>query len=208
MDDCCNAKTTELTQLGEKRRVVLIIVLILNLVMFLVESAFGWLSHSTSLMADSLDMLGDAFVYAISIYALGRTARTNALVSLFKGIIMLTFGIGVILQAVARLGSPDLPIAETIGVIGGLALAVNLICATLLLRHRNDNLNMRSVWLCSRNDVIANIGVLGAGGAVALTQSKYPDILVGVFISVLVLRSAFTVLRESIKELKSTEIIS
>ncbi len=203
MDDCCNNKAAELDQPGEHRS-VLKVVLVINFVMFFVECGYGWLSKSTALMADSLDMLGDAFVYGVSIYAIGKSIRTNAIVSLTKGIVMLAVGIGVLIQAAVRFNSTYLPVAETIGIIGGLALLANLTCASLLLRFRKDNLNMRSVWLCSRNDVIANTGVLIAAAGVALTQSKYPDLVVGVLIATLFLRSSYGVLKESVMALKST----
>ena len=203
MDECCNAKQTELQSLSERHRRVLWYVLAINIAMFLIEGTYGVIARSTALLADSLDMLGDAFVYAISIYAIGRSTRWNASIALIKGTVMAVFGIGVIAQAFFRFLSPSVPVAETMGIVGGLALGANIICATLLMRHRHDDINMRSTWLCSRNDVIANIGVLIAAGSVAITESKYPDLLVGAAISLLVLRSSFSVLRESLREFRT-----
>ncbi len=197
MDSCCDDKACELAKIPADQRRVLVVVLVINLVMFGVEGVYGIVARSTSLLADSLDMLGDALVYGFSLYAIGRSPRWNAGVSAMKGGIMSLFGIGVLVQAVYRFGSPGLPVAETMGWVGALALAANLTCAVLLLRHRNDDLNMRSTWLCSRNDVIVNLGVLAAAAAVALTGSKYPDLVVGVLISGLVLRSAAEILLES-----------
>jgi len=142
-------------------------------------------------------MLGDAFVYAFSLYIIGKSVRWNAGVSMLKGIVMATFGIGVVVNAIQRYLAPTIPVAETMGVIGALALGAILTCAILLLKHRSDDLNMRSTWLCSRNDVIANFGVLVAAGLVALTGSKYPDLVVGIVIALLVLKSAFHILQES-----------
>jgi len=198
MDACCNAKATELQGLVGRQRKVLWVVLAINLVMFVLEAAYGWIARSTSLLADSLDMLGDALVYGFSLFVIGRSVRWSSSVSFFKGVIMAAFGVGVIGQAVYRFVTPGLPVAETMGWVGAVALAANLTCAVLLLRHRDDDLNMRSTWLCSRNDVIANIGVLAAAGAVALTQSRYPDLFVGLVIAGLVLKSSYQVLQESV----------
>jgi Co/Zn/Cd efflux system component len=115
---------------------------------------------------------------------------------------MTVLGVGVVGQAVYRYLTPGMPIAETMGWVAGLALVANLTCAMLLLRHRNDDLNMRSTWLCSRNDVVSNVGVLVAAWAVAVTQSKAPDLIVGIAIAVLVLRSAFVVLTESFAQFR------
>ena len=198
---CCDSKSNELEQVAAKQSRVLWVVLFINLAMFFVEGISGFMSKSLSLMADSLDMLGDAFVYGISLYVIGRSIKWNARVSMIKGLVMATFSVGVLANANQKFLTPGIPIAETMGIVGTLALVANFICAALLLKHRNDDLNMRSTWLCSRNDVIANLGVLGAAGAVALTSSKYPDLIVGIAIAVLVLKSAFHVLKESLRTL-------
>ena len=200
MEGCCNENN--LTHLQNKHRKILIIVLLINLLMFFVELGAGIVAHSTALLADSLDMLGDAFIYAISLYVIGKTVTWNASVSLAKGIIMMLFGVGVLAEAIHKFTHPLVPIAETMGMVGGLALIANFSCAFLLLRHRADDVNMRSAWLCSRNDVLANLGVLLAAGAVGLTRSKFPDIIVGVAIASLVLKSAFTIVRESYLQLR------
>lgn len=203
MDDCCNKKEAELKALPLRQKKVLKIVLAINLSMFFIEGGYGLAARSTALLADSLDMLGDALVYAVSLYVIGRNVRWNASVSFLKGGVMALFGLGVVGQAVYRFIAPGLPNAETMGIIGALALTANISCAVLLLRHRNDDLNMRSTWLCSRNDVICNAGVLLAAAAVSFTQSKYPDLIVGVAIAVLVLKSSYLVLSESISALRT-----
>ena len=202
MDDCCNAKEAELRNLPLRQKKVLKVVLVINLAMFFIEGGYSFFAHSTALFADSLDMLGDAFVYGISLYAIGRSIKWNASISFIKGTIMAAFGIGVFVQAAYRFLSPTIPVAETMGLIAGLAFVANFLCAYLLLRHRNDDINMRSTWLCSRNDVLANIGVMAAALAVWLSKSKYPDLVVGIAIAALVLRSAFHVLNESIRSLR------
>jgi Co/Zn/Cd efflux system component len=171
--------------------------------MFIVELTAGLLGHSVSLVADSLDMLGDALVYGFSLYVVARGTAMKARAALFKGIIMAGFGFLVLGQATYRIVIPQLPVFETIGVIGLLALAANGVCFYLLWRHRADDINMSSVWLCSRNDIIANISVLFAAAGVWHTHSGWPDILVGLALAALFLRSAVHVLDEAIKELRT-----
>ena len=160
MANCCEDKSCEITALREKHKHVLQIVLVINTVMFAVEGISGWMAHSTSLLADSLDMFGDATVYAMSLYVLARSEREQGIVALVKGAIMLAFGVGVLIEAAYKAMHPVMPEAVTMGLVGALALAANLLCFFLLYTHRADNVNMRSTWLCSRNDLFANVGVL------------------------------------------------
>jgi cation diffusion facilitator family transporter len=182
---------------------VLIIVLAVNVVMFVVETLAGLAAHSTSLLADAADMLGDALVYGFSLYVLTRDESWQARAALLKGLFMLAFGLGVAAEAIYKTLHPILPHGETIGLIGLLALAANAWCFLLLYRHRADNLNMSSVWLCSRNDLFANGGVILAGIAVIYSQSRWPDIIVGGIIAALFLKSAVGVLQQSIASLRS-----
>ncbi len=203
MADCCNDKACEIDALRSRQSSTLKIVLVINAVMFVVELAAGLLGNSVSLVADSLDMLGDALVYAFSLYVVARSSAMKAKAALLKGAIMAAFGLFVLGQAIYRIVFPQLPVFEAIGAIGLLALAVNSTCFFLLWRHRADDINMSSVWLCSRNDIIANISVLLAAVGVWLTHSGWPDILIGLALAVLFLRSALFVLREAIKELRT-----
>jgi len=202
MTDCCNDKACEIDALRDRQSSTLKIVLAINAVMFVVELTAGLIGHSVSLVADSLDMLGDALVYGFSLYVVARGARMKAKAALFKGLIMLCFGLFVLGQTVYRIAVPQLPMFEAIGAIGLLALAANGMCFYLLWRHRENDINMSSVWLCSRNDIIANVTVLFAAAGVWLTQSGWPDIAVGLALAALFLRSALHVLRESLKELR------
>ena len=202
MDDCCATKAQELTALHGKHRTVLIAVLVINAVLFFVEAAAGLLANSTALLADSLDMLGDSLVYGFSLYVLWRSAAWKAKAALLKGAIMAVFGAGVLLELVYKMISGIVPGAATMGIIGALVLLGNGICFLLLFRHRSDDLNMRSTWLCSRNDIIVNLSVLIAAIGVKVFDASWPDILVGAAIAALFLRSAFTVLRESFLELR------
>jgi len=203
MADCCNDKACEIEALRTRQSSTLKIVLGINAAMFLVELTAGLLSGSVSLVADSLDMLGDALVYGFSIYVVARGARMKANAALFKGGIMAVFGLFVLGQAVYKIAFPQVPVFEAIGAIGLLALATNGICFALLWRHRTDDINMSSVWLCSRNDIIANVSVLFAAVGVWLSHSGWPDILVGLALAALFLRSALFVLRGAITELRS-----
>lgn len=203
MAHCCEDKSCEIAALRLNHRRVLWIVLLINAAMFFVESWAGLLAHSTSLLADALDMLGDALVYGFSLFVLARSARWQAGASIAKGAFMLAFGLGVLGEAAYKALNPILPSVETMGVIGAVALAANLVCFVLLYRHRSDNLNLRSTWLCSRNDLIANVGVLLAAAGSYLLTSRWPDIVVGGLIAFLFLSSAIAVLKQSILALQA-----
>ena len=204
MASCCEDKGCEITALRDKHRRVLIIVLVINATMFLVEGAAGILANSTSLMADALDMFGDALVYGFSLFVLARSLRWQAGAALVKGAFMLMFGLGVLAEATYKVFHPIMPTVGTMGLVGAVALAANAICFFILYRHRADNLNMSSTWLCSRNDLIANVGVLIAAAASYALASQWPDLVVGVLIAALFLASAWGVLRQSVRELKAS----
>lgn len=157
MVSCCEDKSCEITNLVNKHRRVLQIVLTINVVIFLVEGVAGIFAHSTSLMADALDMFGDALVYGLSIYVITSDSRKQASASMVKGFFMLFFGIVVLGGAAYKVLNPILPDASTIGMVGTIALMANIICFFMLNTHREDNLNMSSTWLCSRNDLIAGL---------------------------------------------------
>jgi Co/Zn/Cd efflux system component len=170
--------------------------------MFVVELVSGLLAGSVALLADSLDMLGDALVYGFSLYVVARGPVWKARASIAKAAVMGIFGLFVFGQVAYKLLFPQLPVVETMGAIGALALVANVVCFALLWRHRAEDINMRSVWLCSRNDLVANAAVLLAAFAVRITLSPWPDIAVGAFICAIFLRSALMVAREARAELK------
>ena len=200
---CCEAESAELAKLREKQGTVLKWVLGINALMFFVEFGFGWLSRSSALMADSLDMFGDAAVYGFSLFALNRGAIWRARAGLSKGVIMAISGFVVLGQATYRFLTASVPVAETMGVIGAVALAANAICLVLLYSHRADDINMRSTWLCSRNDIVSNVGVIVASVLVGLLNSGWPDLVVGVAIACLFLKSAYEVINEAQDELRA-----
>jgi len=204
--DCCANSACEVEKLRDRQRTTLLWVLWINAALFVTEGTAGALASSTALMADALDMLGDALIYGLSIYVVSRGALWKARAATLKGWIMFLFGLGVLGQAVYKMLVPELPHYPTIGVVGTLALTGNAVCLWLLWRHRAEDINMHSVWLCSRNDIVANVGVLGAGVAVWVLHSRWPDILVGLAIAVLFLSSSARVLREAARERRSAAI--
>jgi cation diffusion facilitator family transporter len=208
MADCCEDKACAIEALQTRQSSTLKIVLAINAVMFVVELAAGLLASSTALLSDSLDNLGDALTYGLSLYAVSRGARHKALVALFKGGLILTAGLFVLGQVVYRMMVPALPVFETMGVISVLALAANGLCLALLWKHRAEDINMSSVWECSRNDIASNVAVFVAAGGVWLTRSAWPDLLLGLLLALLFLRSAVSVLRNAITELKRPVAVS
>jgi Co/Zn/Cd efflux system component len=142
-------------------------------------------------------MLGDAIVYSFSLYVVGRGSLWQARVARLKGVIMAAFGVGVLVQIAVKIAYGLTPTAELMGGIGLLALAANLFCFALLWRRRGDDINMRSAWVCSRNDVFGNVGVLVAAVAVGLSGSPWPDIIIGLVVAGVFGRSAVQIIREA-----------
>jgi cation diffusion facilitator family transporter len=200
MDACCESKTAELSRLRSAHKSVLQLVLGINATLFVVELAAGLLAHSTALLGDSLDMLGDSLVYGFSLYALRRSTKWKAGAAILKGAVMALFGLGVLGEAAYKVMAGVVPGAATMGIIGLLVLIGNGVCFLALYRHRSDDLNMRSTWLCSRNDIIANVAVLFAALGVWKLNASWPDLLIGLGIAILFLRTAFAILRESVTE--------
>lgn len=199
-DDCCAVNLNNAD--GKILTRVLFLVLFINFGMFLVEAVNGFIAHSNALLADSLDMFGDAFVYGISIAVLLKHPAVRAKGSLVKGIMMFLLGIFVVGESLAKIINPVIPVAETITVIGLLALLANAVSFTLLWKHKAKDLNVRSAWICSRNDVLANIGVIIAGFLVARFDSMWPDVTVGLVIAFIIIRSSFQIIKESLKHIK------
>lgn len=202
MKSCCESKSGELAELRASQGKVLKILLALNASMFFIEFTAAWWLGSTALLGDSLDMFGDASVYALTLYVLHRSVRERALSALVKGIVMLALGLIVLGEAGYQALHGVAPAAHGMGAFALLALAVNLVCFGLLWRFKSDDLNMRSTWLCSRNDIIANASVFGAAILVGWTGSRWPDVLLGAAIAALFLQSAWQVIRDARTELR------
>ena len=204
-DDCCSSKGQELERLARRadQRRVLIIVLLINAVMFFAEFGAGLVAGSAALMADAADMLGDALVYGVSLFALSRSDRWKAGAAAFKGVFILLLGVSIVVNVAIKLSSGVPPSSTLMLLFGSAALVANLVCLSLLWRFRGQDVNMSSTFECSRNDVISNVGVLLAAGAVAAFSSPWPDILIGGAMAVIILRSAFRVLGTSLPQLRA-----
>ena len=192
--DCCGGDPARATQ-TERR--TLFVVLVLNTAMFLAEFSAGLLAGSTALVADSLDMLADATVYGLGLFALGRASHWRARAAFASGLFQLALGLGVGVEAGVKLFAERLPDTAAMGVFGVIALLVNGICFLLLSRYRDGDINLRATWVCSRNDIFGNLGVLLAAALVTWLDSHWPDIVIGLMIAAVVVRSAVRVVRES-----------
>jgi Co/Zn/Cd efflux system component len=206
---CCHHDSGSRAPALEARyRRVLWVALGINAAMFLVEIVAGLLAGSVSLQADALDFLGDAGNYGISLFVLGMALRFRARAALAKGATMACFGLWVIGSTVWHAVSGVLPDAAAMGAVGLLALAANAGVLALLWAHRSGDSNMRSVWLCSRNDVIANCAVLLAAFGVFGTGSGWPDIIVAAVIASLALQGSWLVIRQALGELRQDRAVA
>ena len=194
MPPCCEINCCSLNATHERQRKTLRFVLAINALMFFVIAAAAIVSHSSALLADSLDNFGDAVTYGLSLYAIKRSNRTKARVALFKGLFILAAALSVIAQVIYKITTPSLPIFELMGGFSLIGLLANSLCLFLLWRHRHEDINMSSVWECSRNDIASNSSVFVAAGAVWLVVSGWPDLLVALALSCLLLRSAYHVI--------------
>jgi Co/Zn/Cd efflux system component len=184
-------------------RRILWFALAVNALMFVVEIAASWLSGSMALQADALDFLGDSFNYAISLVVLGMALRTRAQAALVKGATMAAFGLWVLGSTAHRVWVGTPPDAGVMGTVGLLALSANVAVAVALFRYRGGDSNMRSIWLCSRNDALGNIAVIGAAAGVFATGAHWPDLLVAGIVASLNLSAAAQVARHAMGELAS-----
>ncbi|MFP5481660.1 MAG: cation transporter [Gammaproteobacteria bacterium] len=183
-------------------RKVLWIALIANAAMFFIEVGASWSAGSVSLLADSLDFGGDAANYALSLFVLGMALQTRAKAALLKGVSMGLYGLGVLGFAAYAAMHGEVPSYATMGVVGLMALSVNVGVAAIQYRYRNGDSNMRSVWLCSRNDAIGNLAVLGAALLVGVTQTAWPDLAVAALMATLGLTSSFSVIKQARAEIR------
>jgi len=197
MNNCWQSKSCELEKMQKKQAKVLWVVLFVNLTMFFAETLGGLMSQSLSVSADSLDMLGDALAYGSSLYVISKGMKSKALSAMTKGIIMILTGLGVSAQAVYRVINATPPSSQLMTLFTAAALAANIFYLLLLTRYRQSDINMSSVWMCSRNDIIANVAVLGAAGLVSFLTSPMPDLIVGIAITLLFLSSGIQVIRQA-----------
>jgi Co/Zn/Cd efflux system component len=209
MGECCGDNHSADPHRGDPAyRRVLWVVLVINAIMFAVEIGAGLAAGSASLQADALDFLGDAANYAISLFVVGMALRYRATAALAKGATMGLFGLWVIGTVVWHALHGTLPNALTMGTIGFVALATNATSFGLLWAHRGGDANMRSAWICTRNDVLGNLAVLLAALGVFGTGTGWPDVVVAAIMASLALQGARVVIRQCMAELRETSIES
>ncbi len=201
MAGCCN-DDCGVEALRDKQRGTLQAVLAINAVMFLVIVIAAQFAKSTALFADSLDNLGDAMTYGLSLMVVASGTSAKAKVALFKGGLILLAAMVVALQILYKIMNPGTPIFELMGAFSLVALVANSLCLGLLWRHRNEDVNMSSVWECSRNDIATNLSVFIAAGAVWVFGSGWPDIIVATALVALLLKSSANVITSALKELE------
>jgi len=174
--------------------------LVINAVMFVVEFVAGVLAESTGLIADSLDMLADAVVYGVGLYAVGRAASDKIRAAFVSGYFQMALALIVALDVSRRamLGSDPEPAYMLL--VGLVALAANVVCLVLIARHRDGEVHMRASWIFSRNDVIANVGVIVSGAMVYAMDTRWPDLAIGIAIAYIVFRGALTIVDDAKRE--------
>lgn len=182
---------------------VLKVLLGINLFMFLVEIVLGILSESTALIADSLDMLADATVYGIGLYAVGKSPLVKIKAAHLSGVFQVILGALVLVDVVRRLVYGSEPESLYMIFVGMAALAANVICLVLIAKHKEGEVHMRASWIFSKNDVVANLGIILGGGLVYLLDSRFPDLVIGAMISAIVVRGGMHIIKDARNEKKS-----
>ncbi len=201
MGGCCEVK--QFTGLSKAYKRALVTVILINAVMFVVELAAGKASGSQALLADALDFAADSATYALSLAVIGMSVTARARASLVKGASLAIIALFILATTLIRFFNGAAPEASTMSIVGVLALLANAASVLILLKWRDGDSNVRSVWLCSRNDAIGNVGVIIAGGLVAVTQSPWPDLVVATILCALFLRSSYSITRQALGELRA-----
>ena len=176
---------------------VLVILLLINAVMFLVEFGVGWWAQSTALIADAMDMLADAMVYGVGLYAVGKAASAKIHAATLSGWLQAGIGLLVIVDVVRRFIYGSEPASILMMGMGVIALIANVICLILISKHRKGEVHMRASWIFSKNDVIANLGVILAGVLVGWTGSRLPDLIIGLVVALIVFRGGILILQDA-----------
>ena len=202
-DSCCQSQI-DTRALEKRQRRVLAAVLAINAVTFVMMVAAAVISGSSSLLSGALDNLGDATTYALSFAVVGASAAAKARVALFKGILIMSAAVAVAVQIAWRLTNVETPVFETMGLAAILNLAANLVCLRLLTPYRDSDVNMSSVWECSRNDVMEGLAVIAAAFAVWIFSSGWPDIIIATALLIMFLRSSIRVLRSAWRDARPT----
>ena len=185
----------EINDKSERR--VLIALLLINGVMFVAEFIVGWWAQSTALIADAFDMLADAMVYGVGLYAVGRSLLVKAHAARISGVLQVLLGLLVLFDILRRIMVGSEPASALMMAMGFFALIANVTCLILISKHREGEVHMRASWVFSRNDVIANLGVILAGGLVAWTGSRLPDLVIGLLVALIVIRGGVLILQDA-----------
>ena len=185
---------------NEVQRRVLVTLLTINGAMFLVEIVAGIVADSSGVIADSLDMLADALVYGVGLYAIGKAATIKRRAAWWSGGFQLLLATSIVVDVLRRALIGSEPHSTLMMIVASLALVANAYCLSLLQKHKDGEVHMRASWIFSRSDVIANIGVVVAGLLVRLTTSRWPDLIVGTVIALVVIKGGFEILREANKD--------
>ena len=178
----------------------------INAAMFVIEMSAGALAGSQALQADALDFLGDTMTYGLSLYVIGKSLRARTTAALIKGGSLAVLGIWVLGSTIYKVFFIAVPLAEVMGVVGFLALAANIASLLLLLRYRDGDANVRSVWLCSRNDAVGNVAVIVAASGVWATSAGWPDLVVAGAMASLFLWSATQIIRQAFQEFHARDM--
>ena len=200
MGACCSSEAPAFDGVSPRYRKALWLVILINAVMFVVEMGAGAFAGSQALKADALDFLGDAFTYSVSLWAIGKSVATRSSAAIFKGVSLGAMGLWVLGATIYEVFVLQVPQARVMGVVAVLALLANLLSVLILMRYKDGDANVRSVWLCSRNDAIGNVAVMFAAVAVYFTASAWPDLIVAGAMAGLFLWSAFQILKQAMRE--------
>jgi Co/Zn/Cd efflux system component len=184
-------------------RKVLWIVFLINALIFVVEFGSAFFANSVSLQADALDFLADAATYGITLMVLGSSVRIRSSAALLKGLSMGILGVWIFARTIYNASENIIPLADVMGSIGFAALIANVVCAILLYKHRSGDSNMRSVWLCSRNDAIGNIAIMIAASGVFAMNSGWPDFVVASLMATLAIISSYQIIKQAVRELNA-----
>lgn len=201
---CCGK--SEFTGLDPAYKRILVIIIAINGVMFGVEMVAGWLAQSQALQADALDFIGDTLSYGISLWAIGKAASVRSNAAIFKGISLLLMSVWVFGSTGYRVFVMNNPEAFTMGAIAIAAFAANLTSVLLLVKYKDGDANVRSVWLCSRNDAISNLIVLVAASGVWVSGTAWPDLIVAGIMAGLFLSSAWQITAQALQEKKTAAL--
>jgi len=201
MSDCgCEIEIKDASQ-----KSVLYWLLGINMTMFFIEFTVGWFAESTAVIADSMDMLADAIVYIIGLYAVGKALKVKAHAALISGYFQGLLGAMILIDIVRRIIVGNEPVSQLMMIMGVLALIANVVCLFLIKQHREGDVHMRASWIFSANDVIANLGVILSGVLVWWLGNRWPDLIIGLIIATVILRGSVLIYKDARKELAEDE---